>query len=258
MKPNITKMEREKDINGLINALKHEDVFIRRNAAVALGKIGDKNALKPLQTLLWDRDTLARGNAQQAINKISDRSPKQIDIQSKVHKKRFNAQDQGSNWWSKQREETQFFIGFGVLLGIFLVILSISGIFSNGIAETDTVSSGHVYSNNDTNSNVSSNDNNSISDNSSDSSSNSVSDNPGEDQDRGYDSGYQDGVNDAYYDSGYYDGLSKTMDISDMYRYGYKQGYKQGYNAITKNGPLERPQLSWDVYMDPRTGETIQ
>lgn len=100
--------------------------------------------------------------------------------------------------------------------------------------------------------------NSSSSGSSSNSSSSATSDNYGEDYDRGYDSGYQNGVNDAYYEEGYYDGLSKTLQVSSWYIAGYKDGYKQGYNTIKNGRSLERPQLSWDAYMDPRTGETIE
>ena len=48
-KPNVKKMERDKDIYGLIEALKHNDLDVRREAAIALGEIGDKRAVKPLK-----------------------------------------------------------------------------------------------------------------------------------------------------------------------------------------------------------------
>jgi HEAT repeat protein len=48
VKPNIKQMERNKDVEGLISALKYKDCTIRKEAAVALKKIGDHRALFPL------------------------------------------------------------------------------------------------------------------------------------------------------------------------------------------------------------------
>jgi HEAT repeat protein len=46
--PNIKKMKANKDIEGLIEALEHKDLAVRRCAAEALGKIGDARAVEPL------------------------------------------------------------------------------------------------------------------------------------------------------------------------------------------------------------------
>ena len=53
-KPNIQKMEREKDVDGLLKLLRNEDPALRANAARALGCIGAKRALKPLEDCLRD------------------------------------------------------------------------------------------------------------------------------------------------------------------------------------------------------------
>ncbi len=47
-KPDIEKMERNRDVEELIRALEHEDSEIQYNAATALGRIGDARAVKPL------------------------------------------------------------------------------------------------------------------------------------------------------------------------------------------------------------------
>ena len=50
----VEKMQVEKDVEGLIRALKDEDIYVRRSAAEALGKIGDKRAVGPLIEALKD------------------------------------------------------------------------------------------------------------------------------------------------------------------------------------------------------------
>jgi hypothetical protein len=47
-KPNVEKMRAERDVKGLIKALKDEEVDVRVNAARALGEIEDVKAIKPL------------------------------------------------------------------------------------------------------------------------------------------------------------------------------------------------------------------
>jgi HEAT repeat protein len=46
-KPNVEKMERKRDIKGLVKALGHKDSNVRRGASIALGRIGSP-AIKPL------------------------------------------------------------------------------------------------------------------------------------------------------------------------------------------------------------------
>jgi len=47
-KPDIEKMERNGDVEGLIRVLEHEDSEIQYDAATALGRIGDARAVEPL------------------------------------------------------------------------------------------------------------------------------------------------------------------------------------------------------------------
>lgn len=56
VKPNIDRMERNGDVEGLISALKFKDCNIRKEAAAALKKIGDNRALFPLIDILEYRD----------------------------------------------------------------------------------------------------------------------------------------------------------------------------------------------------------
>ena len=47
-KPNIKKLSKMLDVEGLIEALRHSDWHVRRDAASALGKIADKKVVVPL------------------------------------------------------------------------------------------------------------------------------------------------------------------------------------------------------------------
>ncbi len=70
-KPNIVKMEQNKDIEGLIKALIYEkDDKIRSDAAVALSHIGDLRAVEPLLRATNDSDHRVRSVAAVAINDI--------------------------------------------------------------------------------------------------------------------------------------------------------------------------------------------
>ena len=46
--PNVKIMEEMKDIDGLLDALKHKDVEVARKAAGAIGRLGDPRAVDPL------------------------------------------------------------------------------------------------------------------------------------------------------------------------------------------------------------------
>jgi len=56
VKPNIKQLERNRDVEGLINALKFKDCNIRKEAATALKKIGDNRALFSLIHVLKYED----------------------------------------------------------------------------------------------------------------------------------------------------------------------------------------------------------
>lgn len=70
--PNIKKMETTKDIRGLIKALNNNsNVYIRRNAAIALGNLWNLKSSDALKKALNDHDRLVRTHSVNAINKIS-------------------------------------------------------------------------------------------------------------------------------------------------------------------------------------------
>lgn len=80
-KPDIDYLEENKDIDGLIKALKNEDFLIRKDAAIALKKIGDERAVEPLIESLkyeeWEDDytilIAVRENSAEALGNIGDR-----------------------------------------------------------------------------------------------------------------------------------------------------------------------------------------
>ena len=73
-KPNIEKMIKRKNINGLITALKNKDSDVRSNAAEALGMIGDEKFVEPLIQVLYDYrfSLIAKRNVATALGKLGD------------------------------------------------------------------------------------------------------------------------------------------------------------------------------------------
>lgn len=70
---NIAQMWEEKDVEGLIEALRHGNEYNRENAAKALCKIDDVSAVDPLiQALLTDNPKDVRWYAAIALGKIGD------------------------------------------------------------------------------------------------------------------------------------------------------------------------------------------
>jgi HEAT repeat protein len=61
-------------VEPLTDALKHESPIGRRNAALALGKIGDDRGVNSLIHALKDSDLIVRRNAVQALGEIRDTS----------------------------------------------------------------------------------------------------------------------------------------------------------------------------------------
>jgi len=59
-KPNVAKMEKKKDVKGLIKALKHKDLKTRRETVKALRRIGDTRAVEPLIQALKDEEIAIR------------------------------------------------------------------------------------------------------------------------------------------------------------------------------------------------------
>jgi HEAT repeat protein len=69
-KPDTEKMKAERDVEGLIKALKDENGFVPVNAAKALGEIGDTRAVEPLTEALKDKKKDVREAAKEALKKI--------------------------------------------------------------------------------------------------------------------------------------------------------------------------------------------
>jgi HEAT repeat protein len=63
-------MKANKDVEGLIEALKDEDSNVRWRVAYALGEIGDRRAVEPLIEALKDKDSDVRWQAAEALEKI--------------------------------------------------------------------------------------------------------------------------------------------------------------------------------------------
>ncbi len=69
-KPNIQKMQKKRDVPGLIRALNDKDFFIRDAAAKALTQIGDIQAIKPLVDALKDKNRNMRWSAATSLGKL--------------------------------------------------------------------------------------------------------------------------------------------------------------------------------------------
>jgi len=93
--PNIKKLEKNENIEGLINALHYEkDAFIRSNAAETLGKFKDPRSLCPLINALKDSDYSVRYNAAYALSQL--KNPKAVEtliaaLKDSVYSVRSNA-----------------------------------------------------------------------------------------------------------------------------------------------------------------------
>jgi HEAT repeat protein len=73
-KPNVKKMEKKGDIEGLIKALSYKkDSRVRLNAAVALGRIGTRKTADALSKALKDEDSDVRKAVEKAIEKVKER-----------------------------------------------------------------------------------------------------------------------------------------------------------------------------------------
>ena len=71
-RPNIEELKARRDVEGLIRALKNICWDVRRDAAKALGEIGDRRAVEPLIEALRDSDLGVRSAAAHALGKIGD------------------------------------------------------------------------------------------------------------------------------------------------------------------------------------------
>jgi len=65
--PNVDEMKDQKDVTGLIIALKDDDATIRYRAAQALDKLRDLRAARPLTNALRDEAVTVRARAAEAL-----------------------------------------------------------------------------------------------------------------------------------------------------------------------------------------------
>ncbi|MGA7075782.1 MAG: HEAT repeat domain-containing protein [Halobacteriota archaeon] len=69
----VQEMKEKRDVDGLIKALGYKkDSGVRRDAAEALGEVGDSRAVEPLVWALNDEDSLVRRDAAGTLKKIGD------------------------------------------------------------------------------------------------------------------------------------------------------------------------------------------
>ena len=61
-------------VQKLVNALQDENSYVRRNAASALGNIGNQAAVEPLIKALQDEESYVRSNAAEALGKTGDKA----------------------------------------------------------------------------------------------------------------------------------------------------------------------------------------
>lgn len=74
LKPNVKKMERNEDIEGLVRALGYKkDSSVRIEAALALGRIGSHKVTEVLKNALEDEDTDVKAAVDKALKKIRNR-----------------------------------------------------------------------------------------------------------------------------------------------------------------------------------------
>ena len=71
-KPNVKKMQKERDVEGLIKALEHKNIHVRERAAEALGELKDARAVEPLILALNGEDE-GRFQAAFALGRIGDK-----------------------------------------------------------------------------------------------------------------------------------------------------------------------------------------
>jgi len=71
-KPNVKKMEKNKDIDSLLWALRNENSNVRREAAEVLGRIGDVKAVEPLIKAFVDMNEQVRHSAAEAVGRIGE------------------------------------------------------------------------------------------------------------------------------------------------------------------------------------------
>jgi len=68
--PDVQKMREERDVDGLVKALKHKDRRVREDAVEALREIKDPRAVETLIQAMKDKDITVRAAAALALEKI--------------------------------------------------------------------------------------------------------------------------------------------------------------------------------------------
>ncbi len=80
LKMNIDEMKADRDFEGLFKALNNKrNVYIRRDAARALGEMGDASAMEPLIVALEDPKKDVRDAAAEAIGKMGG-DPRAVEV----------------------------------------------------------------------------------------------------------------------------------------------------------------------------------
>jgi bilin biosynthesis protein len=75
-KPNVEELARIRDVDGLVQALQYKkDWEVRRDAAMALGKIKDERAVQPLEYALVDKAEHVRRSAVKALTSMGMADP---------------------------------------------------------------------------------------------------------------------------------------------------------------------------------------
>ena len=254
-KSNIKAMEDNKDLNGLIMALKDDDVFVRRNATKAIGRLGIKYNAENINTYsirialhdaLNDKDHLVKKYAKNTLlepsfNREHSNSAnalpagKIVSETSNNIKERLDDKDPG--WFKKQSSGKQFILiigssvlGIALLIGILLSIIALGNTSNAPAAISDNNTSSVSNNSISAPSNLTSSDDTDSS-NTSSTIPDTQSDPPSTtaDADNGYQDGYSYGYDDGLYGEDYWDGLSSSIPMSGAYRVGYKDGYKHGY-----------------------------
>jgi HEAT repeat protein len=70
VKTNVEEMKADKDVQGLMRAMKRREVWLRRDAALALGEVGDPRSTDVLVEALKDKNKDVRSAAAEALGKM--------------------------------------------------------------------------------------------------------------------------------------------------------------------------------------------
>jgi len=113
--PNIEKLQKNRDVDGLIKALSHSQTYIREQAAHALGGIKDARSIEPLSQALSDQSSDVQLKAAQSlkqfdgtqITRVLPKVDAILDHASQQQKKEEEAQAKKVAEQKKREEEEQ-------------------------------------------------------------------------------------------------------------------------------------------------------